>query len=937
MLLLLTTAGSWAQEVHLVKRGNSTLLTADLAAKTAAGDLYVALQQHVVDKVGNQNVTYERYISGTGAMTPDFDNTGGTTTWKVIKKGDGYVLQNSSNSYLKNNGSNPATTTADPEEATVYMVSDWGGDNASMLVSGYNQNQALKWEVKNQTNLKINTNSSKIIHNTGTGGYTKIFTYEVEKKTIAPISFNPNITYQEGLSNEYRGRYLNSIALQSSGRTQTISAGYTNPISSKQYLNLTNQHFTVGAGATVKPIINWTGAYMHGMVYIDLNGDGDFSTGENVANSALTGSPNLATGIATFTAPAEPGDYLMRFKVDWADTAPAGSSNICNSGGCITDVMLRVRNTANITLNITGDVTRNVPMNDLPEDTYDVATLLGAAMPSYITFTPSSITTSTTDQTIDVTANQSLPFATDGTQYFMNMGGKYATTENTNSLQLAFLQIQNSYLWTFSGNAIDGIKLYNVGANAYAKVSNSNNSVATFVSEGDAPCFELSANSYSKGAVVGGYCLKLAGTTNCYLNDRDNKLSTWTDNRATSAYGSMFKFESLSPVILAKLTALTSMTNYVGSVQAEALETGHAFKTKLEEVKANPTVAGYNEVISQAANYKVAPVDGGYYRIVSAYSRFPEAKAVYNDGGTMKWKSYAAEDASMVLKFIKSGDKWKIYVPSADAYMAGNTGATTTDAASAANYTFTDLNNAVLNINDGAGKLHANNHGEGTGADGTLKNYDGGIGSASVWYVIRYGDEVSEDHLITPYQTSVNTVYQTYATSEKVIVANPGVKVYKVTGVANEKATIVEAGTSVVPASTGVILKGERGKTFTMLRVTTDVASQYANNVLVQGDGTAQTGHFVLAYREADTDAHFYKIGTLEIPANRAYLPASYVSSTVAALALNFGDDDELTAIESLPAQAESAQGQAFDLQGRRVSKLQKGIYIVGGKKVMVK
>ena len=592
--------------------------------------------------------------------------------------------------------------------------------------------------------------------------------------------------------------------------------------------------------------------------------------------------------------------------------------------------------THDVTLNITGDVTKSIVLNDVPEGTeINIASQLGVNS-SFITFSPASFTGPSSDQTINVTATQTLPFATDGTQYFMKMNGIYATTENTNSLQSTFLQIQNSYLWTFSGNAIDGFKLYNVGAGAYAKVSDSNNSVAEFVSEGGAPYFELSANGWNDGTGVGGFCLKLAGTTNCYLNDRDSKLSTWTDNRAINDHGSMFKFESLSPVILAKLNELTSMTNYVGGVQAEALVAG-PFKTKLDEVTANPTVAGYNEVITLAESYKVAPVDGGYYRIVSAYSGFSQEKALYNDGGTMKWKSYAAEDASMVLKFIKNGDNWKIYVPSADAYMAGNTGATTTDAASAADYTFTDFGSAVLNINDGTGNLHANNHGNGTGTDGTLINYGSGAGGASSWYVIRYGSEVSEDQLIAPYQTSVDTVYQTYATSEKVIVANPGVKVYKVTGVAGEKATIVEAGTSVVPASTGVILSGERGKTFTMLRVTTDVTSQYEGNVLVQGNGSAQTGHFVLAYREADTDAHFYKIGTLEIPANRAYLPASYVSSTVAALALNFGDDDELTAIESLPAQAESAQGQAFDLQGRRVSKLQKGIYIVGGKKVMVK
>lgn len=588
--------------------------------------------------------------------------------------------------------------------------------------------------------------------------------------------------------------------------------------------------------------------------------------------------------------------------------------------------------THDVTLNITGDVTKNVTMNNVPAGTeINIASQLGVNS-SFITFSPASFTGPTSDQTINVTATQTLPFATDGTKYFMKMKSKYVTTESTNSTH-STLQIQNSYLWTFSGNAIDGFKLYNVGAGGFAKVSDSNNSVATFVSGDKASCFELSASSYNDGT---GYCLKLVGTTNCYLNDRDSKLSTWNNNGATNDYGSMLKFERLDSVMLAKLDTLTKMTNYVGGVQAEALVAG-PFKTKLDEVTANPTVAGYNEVITLAESYKVAPVDGAYYRIVSAYSGFPQEKAVYNDGGTMKWKSYAAEDASMVLKFIKNGDNWKIYVPSADAYMAGNTGATTTDAASAADYTFTDFGSAVLNINDGTGNLHANNHGNGTGTDGDLINYGSGAGGASSWYVIRYGSEVSEDQLIAPYQTSVNTVYQTYATSEKVIVANPGVKVYKVTGVAGEKATIVEAGTSVVPASTGVILSGERGKTFTMLRVTTDVASQYEGNKLLQGDGTAQTGHFVLAYREADTDAHFYKIGTLVIPTNRAYLPYSSVSSTVAALALNFGDDDELTAIESLPAQAESAQGQAFDLQGRRVSKLQKGIYIVGGKKVMVK
>ena len=47
------------------------------------------------------------------------------------------------------------------------------------------------------------------------------------------------------------------------------------------------------------------------------------------------------------------------------------------------------------------------------------------------------------------------------------------------------------------------------------------------------------------------------------------------------------------------------------------------------------------------------------------------------------------------------------------------------------------------------------------------------------------------------------------------------------------------------------------------------------------------------------------------------------------------GFDGEVTAIESLTA--ENANNEIFDLQGRRVAKAAKGVYIVNGKKVVLK
>ena len=67
------------------------------------------------------------------------------------------------------------------------------------------------------------------------------------------------------------------------------------------------------------------------------------------------------------------------------------------------------------------------------------------------------------------------------------------------------------------------------------------------------------------------------------------------------------------------------------------------------------------------------------------------------------------------------------------------------------------------------------------------------------------------------------------------------------------------------------------------------------------------------------------------MPANKAYLPSGGSSTNI--LSLTFGS---LTGIETA-TQAQPGQKAVFDLQGRRVEKAQKGLYIVNGKKVLVK
>ncbi len=66
----------------------------------------------------------------------------------------------------------------------------------------------------------------------------------------------------------------------------------------------------------------------------------------------------------------------------------------------------------------------------------------------------------------------------------------------------------------------------------------------------------------------------------------------------------------------------------------------------------------------------------------------------------------------------------------------------------------------------------------------------------------------------------------------------------------------------------------------------------------------------------------------------RAYINLSKVSNGSRG-AIFMGFDDESTGIESI--QAESNENVMFNLQGQRVNNAQKGLVIVGGKKMLRK
>lgn len=137
-----------------------------------------------------------------------------------------------------------------------------------------------------------------------------------------------------------------------------------------------------------------------------------------------------------------------------------------------------------------------------------------------------------------------------------------------------------------------------------------------------------------------------------------------------------------------------------------------------------------------------------------------------------------------------------------------------------------------------------------------------------------------------------------------------------------------------VPAGTGLVLEGEEGATYpkTYEIPVISTADAIEGNLLkaAMTVTTAVEGDYVLAYKD-NNRAFFPAEDDLAIPAGKAYL---HIDSGAPAF-LPF--DAETTGISTTLKNSEKANKEIFNLTGQRVSQPTKGLYIVGGRKVVVK
>ena len=189
--------------------------------------------------------------------------------------------------------------------------------------------------------------------------------------------------------------------------------------------------------------------------------------------------------------------------------------------------------------------------------------------------------------------------------------------------------------------------------------------------------------------------------------------------------------------------------------------------------------------------------------------------------------------------------------------------------------------------------------------------------------------------------------YTPFSSTNYLDFANSDLKAYIVTNYNTAINYAVMEEIDMVPAETGVMLVGEVGKEYKipfLLKQIPPVQPNLLQPFLEAGwldpwgdpfeDDTTESANYVYdASTNEFVQVDLFEGGRVEMPAKSAYLQLR--GSDADKEIVHFGIRDTDVRVSGI--QKNSSEDAIYDMQGRRVSKAVKGLYIINGKKVAVK
>jgi len=688
------------------------------------------------------------------------------------------------------------------------------------------------------------------------------------------------------------------------------------------------------------------------VIQLESVGDGTFYI-RGFKSMKYMGDVQVSTAIKTEASPNIPYyiqgltvsevEYAVARPTKYADSGnPAGFHYIHNGGsGCVgwesaaANTQFTIE-TADLPSGYCA-VTYNVELNDevIAQETKRETIGSTTAIPTWFErdYTTYSYDVATIPDaataTITATATVSgLPFTVsnnyeDATWYYMQLHTTwkdYVSTNGDDILWASGSSSSDKYFWAFMGNPIQGFKVINRAAGNTKYLTSTNPATMTttptawILKRADATHFGLTDESLGSYKYANGQ-----GSTIKYWWQFDAGSQFWV----TEVTADEIEFVDDVAALKAINWGLTasgnkgkpSYYNLTGTCSGDAgNET--SIITELE-------TEGYDaERLTKARdmldNYDLNMPSSGFYRIQGHGGKNSSEKYLAAGMANSKYAMSDATDATTIFYFdgtiltnLSSG-MCNGMTSSNWSWVLGS---------SASTVTFHDGNK-----NGGYGIQSANRYfyDAGTNADrGTDPSMTTGDDRYRSWFLTE---------ITTLPITITGAGYATLYSPVKLTVP-AGITVYAAANAAGYLTlTQVAAEGDVIPANTGVILAGAEGS---YNFVITDADPVTVDTNVLEGTAVAITKPAEAYYlSNGDSGVGFYKEGSATTLAGfRAYLPAGL--GVKGFLGFEFDDADGIKTIDNGKLTIDNAE--IYNLAGQRVNKLQRGVNIVNGKKVIVK
>ncbi len=527
--------------------------------------------------------------------------------------------------------------------------------------------------------------------------------------------------------------------------------------------------------------------------------------------------------------------------------------------------------------------------------------------------------------------------------------GNGATVVNsTSELNLAFLASDTKQQFAFVTYE-SNVYLYSVSEQKFAYIDGNKLSLTEAVTdavENSKITFENSTAGVANEPIivtVNGYHF---GVSTAYSPDvykyqdqgdagncaRVQEAGTFDPRNALNALESYFrKKEYYDMIALLESYPYGTGTNQYSLIVGEQNYTAQA-KTIIEGMKAQGyTADNFTNAQLLLAGSTLNMPQAGFYRIKGKTSGKYLAGTKTNDGS--KFNMSDAVDATTI--FYYSGTKLISYSTGMENGMTGNVWAWNYDGEGATVVFQDGLTLGGYAIQSGG---NGNFYDSGTSADrGRDVTIDA---STNARYTSWYLEPVTELP-ITLHSVDGTNYFATF--SAPVAVRIEGATLNNVTPKPNS-ISYKAADTKLLPANTGVLLTGTSASA-TAYVVTDEVADAdyglQAYDAAFTVAEADQTSKLFLGKGSQSGKAGFYALGSAKTNGFKAYFANPSGESGEAKEGFDLVNANETTGVETIdgltPNPSPNGKGSMYNLQGQRVVKAQKGVFIQNGKKVVVK